>query len=89
MERAVLALERGWDPDRIVGPTMFSEGGWSGEESAHWQSKLDRFEELRANGDGDVRRESIIDAGILMFSDLRDRASAREREERVFGYRPQ
>ena len=83
MERALLALDRGWEPERIVGATMFSESGWSGEESHHWQAAVDAFSELDRRDD--VRRGAIIDAGVNAFSDLSDRAARREREERVFG----
>ena len=83
MERALLALDRGWEPERIVGATMFSESAWSGEESHHWQAAVDAFSELERRDD--VRRGAIIDAGVNAFSDLRDRAAKREREERVFG----
>ena len=83
MERALLALDRGWEPERIVGATMFSESAWSGEESHHWQAAVDAFSELDRRDD--VRRGAIIDAGVNAFSDLRDRAAKREREERVFG----
>ena len=83
MERALLALDRGWEPERIVGATMFSESAWSGEESHHWQASLDAFSELERTDD--VRRGELIDAGVKVFSDLRDRAVEREREKRVFG----
>ena len=83
MERALLALDRGWEPERIVGPTRFSESVWSGEESHHWQATVDAFSELERRDD--VRRGTIIDAGVNAFSDLRDRAAKREREKRVFG----
>src|SRR5205823_5526412 len=44
MERALMALERGWEPARIVAQTMFGGAAWSGEESLHWQEKVDAFE---------------------------------------------
>ena len=83
MERALLALDRGWELEQIVGATMFSESTWSGEESHHWQAAVDTFSKLERRDD--VRRGTIIDAGVNAFSDLRDRAAKREREERVFG----
>ena len=81
MERALLALDRGWEPERIVGYTMFSESGWSGEESRHWQATVDAFLEL--DDGGDERRVTLIAAGVKVFSELHDRAEGREREERV------
>ena len=85
MERALLALDHGWEPKSIVGATMFSESTWSGEESQHWQEAVDVFSKLDRRDD--ERRGEIIDAGVKVFSDLRDRAAEREREERVFGLR--
>ena len=85
MERALLALDHGWEPKSIVGATMFSESTWSGEESHHWQEAVDVFSKLDRRDD--ERRGEIIDAGVKVFSDLRDRAAEREREERVFGLR--
>ena len=83
MERALLALERGWKPESIVDATRFSESVWSGEESHHWQKTAHAFSKL--DNRDDKRRREIIDAGLKGFSYLRDRASEREREERVFG----
>ena len=83
MERALLALGRGWRPEAIVGATMSSVSIWSGEESHHWQKRVDAFSKLDRMDD--ERRGEIIDAGVTFFSDLRDRAAESEREERVFG----
>ena len=83
MERALLAVDRGWEPERIVGATMFSESTWWGEESHHWQAAVDAFSELERRSDD--RRGEIIDAGVRAFGELRDRAAEREHSERVFG----
>ena len=85
MERALLAFDRGWEPASIVGATSFAESTWSGEESHHWQEAVDAFSKLDSRDD--ERRGEIIDLGVKVFSDLRDRAAEREREERVFGLR--
>ena len=87
MDRALLALDRGWDPRHIVGETYFSESGWSGEESKHWQRKVDAFARLRNETAerADPRRERIIAAGIACFERERDAASKREHRERVLG----
>ena len=85
MERALLALDRGWELKSIVGATRFSESTWSGEESDHWQEAVDAFSKLDRRND--ERRGEIIDVGVKVFSDLRDGAAEREREERVFGLR--
>lgn len=87
MDRALMALERGWEPARIVAQTVFGESGWSGEESLHWQGKIDAFASLRPDGKAsDPRRERIIAAGIDYYERLRVRAAEGERRERVFSY---
>lgn len=87
MDRALVALERGWEPAQIVASTMFAERGWSGEESRHWQSKVDAFENLgRGDRPIDVPRERIITAGVEYFEKQRNAAAEGERRERVFGY---
>ena len=83
MDRALLALDRGWEPESIVSATRFSVSVWTGPESQHWQGTVDAFSKLIDTDD--ERRGKIIDAGVAVFSDLRDRAAEREREERVFG----
>ena len=85
MERALLAFDRGWQPERIVGATRFSQSAWSGEESHQWQASVDAFAALERRDD--IRRGTLIDAGVRVFSDLRDRAEDAERDERVFGLR--
>jgi hypothetical protein len=86
MGRALMALERGWEPARIVASTMFAERVWAGEESLHWQGKIDAFENLRRGAQpADARREQIIIAGIEYFDRERGAAAERERRERVFG----
>lgn len=83
MERALIALDLGWEPERIVGATRFAENSWWGEESDHWQAAVDAFSELEFRDDN--RRGEIIHAGLEYFRDLRDRAAEREHQERVFG----
>ena len=84
MERALLAARSaGWEPERVVSYTQFSESIWWGEESHHWQASIDAF--LKLDRGNDERRGTLIDAGVKVFSELRDRADEREREERVFG----
>ena len=83
MERAMLALDRGWEPERIVSATRFAENFWWGEESHHWQAAVDAFSELEFRDDS--RRREIIHAGLEYFGGLRDRAAEREHQGRVFG----
>ncbi len=85
MERALVALDRGWTTESIVAATRFSENTWMGEESHHWNKVVDAYSHLDRRDD--KRRGIIIDAGVKFFSNLRDRAADREREERVFGLR--
>ena len=85
MERALMALDRGWNAESIAAATEFSESTWMGEESQHWNKIVDAYSKLERLGD--ERRSSIIDAGVKFFSNLRDRAADRERKERVFGLR--
>ena len=87
MGQALLALDRGWRPESIVGASMSSKNVWSGEESHHWQKTVDAFSKLDRRDD--ERRGEIVDAGVKFFSELRDRAAEGEREERVFGLRRQ
>ncbi|MGE5595346.1 MAG: hypothetical protein ACM3S1_04850 [Hyphomicrobiales bacterium] len=85
MERALMAIDRGWDPEKIVAYTAFSESVWSGEESAHWQAKVDEFEKLRKDDPPGSPRTRLVDAGVGQFARQRDQAAARERRERIFG----
>ena len=85
MDRALLALDRGMEPGLIVGVTRFSTQAWWGEESLHWQESVDAFSQLERGED--ERRGEIIDAGVKVFGDMRDRAAEREHEEKVFGLR--
>ena len=88
MSRALLALDRGWSPERIAEMARYSDRGWSGPESQHWERKIKAFEDLghrRTGHPDDLRRERIIAAAIALFGPMRDDAKRRERLERVFG----
>ena len=87
MDGALLALDRGWDPEHIVSATQFSELVWSGEASQRWQRKIDAFAGLRRENGApmDVRRERIIQAGVGYFERMRDEAAKSEHRERVYG----
>ncbi len=88
MDRALLALDRGWEPQSIVVQTMFSDTAWTGEQSDVLQGEIDAFASLRRRTvqPDFERRERIIVAGIACFERMRDEAAARERDERVFGW---
>ena len=87
IERALVAMDHRWSAEKVVASSLPSSGTWRGVDSAHWQTKLDGFRNLRALAADthDPRVEGIIDAGIEHFSRLRDAAKAEERQERVFG----
>ena len=72
MERALAALERGWEPKRIVASMTGGTSSWEGEASLHWQSKIDAFANLRHDPPADESRETIIAAGIEFFTKQRD-----------------
>ncbi len=87
MARALMALGQGWEPAQIVANTIFAERVWSGDESRHWQAKIDAFESLReGNQLDDAHRERIVVAGIEYFEKRREAAAEEERRERVFGH---
>ena len=86
MERALAALERGWEPKRIVASMTGGTSSWEGKASLHWQSKIDAFANLRHDPPADESRETIIAAGIEFFTKKRDTAAAGEQQERVFGH---
>ena len=88
MDRALLALDRGWEPQSIVVQTMFSDTARTGEQSDVLQGEIDAFASLRRRTvqPDFERRERIIVAGIARFERMRDEAAARERRERVFGW---
>jgi len=89
MERALLAMDHGWEPERIVDALLLGPiVSWSGEASAHWQRQAEAFKLLRSpeQPDGE-RRARIAEAGLARFGQRRDRARRAERNERVFGLR--
>jgi len=81
--RADVALECGWSPERIVSAVMFSERGWSGDQSAHWQAWHNEFEAFLKGSTGGRRK--VIEAALAQFQIMRDRALEEERREAVTG----
>ena len=85
MESALLALDKGWSPERVAFETSM-DVAFSGEASAYWQKKVDAFESLRVSGPNqEPDRERIVAAGIALYEQKRDADLQRERRERVFG----
>jgi hypothetical protein len=85
LRKARLAVERGWEPKQVVAKTLFAESGWSGEESMHWQTKIEEFEKLSQRYLGDAVASRLASAGIEFFTKQKAQAAERERRERVFG----
>ncbi len=85
MESALLALDKGWSPERVAFETSM-DVAFSGEASANWQNRVDAFESLRVSGPNqEPDRERIVAAGIALYEQKRDEDLQRERRERVFG----
>ena len=87
LERALVAMDHGWNTKEVVASSLPSHGVWWGRDSAQWQKRVDAFEKLRTHASDldDLRVDKVIDAGIEQFSSLRDSALAEERQEHVFG----
>ena len=87
MERALIALDHGWDPGRIVFSTRPGSLSWSGNLSDVWRGRINDFERLRIETDhvDAQRRERIISAGVAYYERLRDEAAAEEHTRRVYG----
>ena len=87
MERALLALAQGWDPDRIVSSLLSFSATWVGSETTVWDRKIKELESLRPVGDASdaERRERIIAAGVNVLEQMRDEAAERKRRRRVYG----
>ena len=88
MDRALLALDYGWSPERIVFQPSMGGVTFSGEASDHWQQRIDAFNALQTKGSHrEADRERIVAAGIELYEARRDEDLRRERQERVFGRR--
>lgn len=80
------ACVAGWDPENIVRAILFHSGiwsGWDGQESDHWQAKLEYFSMLAKNRDLDV--SAVGQAGCELTQDLQEAACSREIAEDVYG----
>lgn len=87
MERALLAVDRGWSPERIASTTLLYRPRDS--HSAYWKAMVRRCEELIPASDSRdaARRKRIAEALVAISEEQRDDARRREREERVHGRR--
>ncbi len=80
------ACVAGWDAEEIVHAILFDSGIWSawdGEESGHWQSKLEYFSKLAKCEDLDI--SAVGRAGYDLTESLRESARRREDDENVYG----
>ena len=87
MERALLALDHGWEPERIAVSTRPLSLSWSGDLSDVWRGKIEDCKRLRVGAGpvADERRERIISAGVAYFERLRDEEATQERRARIYG----
>ena len=87
MERARLAMDRGWSPERIASTTLLYRPRDS--HSAYWKAMVRRCEDLvpAADSRDAARRKRIAEALVAISEEQRDDALRREREERVHGWR--
>ena len=83
--KAEVALNHGWTPEHIVGAVLFSDRGWSGDESAYWQTWLDGFEAYSKSTRGGRLR--VVRTAVAQFRELRDKALEDEHREAVTGIR--
>lgn len=86
MNRALLALDRGWAPEQIVSAAQYSDPVWT-PGGLHWQEKIDALKRLRRppSAPDHTQHERIIAAGIDFFGKLRDAEVAEARRDRVYG----
>ena len=87
MERALVALDRGWGAEEIARATEFSHLVYDAGGGQHWQRKVDEFERLQVEARNlrDSRRELISIAGIAYFERRRDAELQSERRRRILG----
>ena len=85
-KRIKAARVAGWEAEGIVRAILFHSGIWSawdGEESDHWQSKLEYFSKLAKDDDLDV--SAVGRTGCDLTEGLRGSARRRESDEDVYG----
>ncbi len=78
---ARLLVPRGVAPERVAGVAL--SGSWMGEESDHYASLVSYFERLQQDEDESARE--VGTAGVQMFTEARDAAAAREKQQRIRG----
>jgi hypothetical protein len=81
---ASLLVPLGIPPDRIA--SIRFSGFWAGDQSDRHASIVESYQHMLQTAT-DPGVHAVAEAGIAMFSRARDDAAARERIERVRGYR--
>lgn len=87
--RAGLAREAGCPADQIAQRTTSGGFSWSGDESAAWEERIERLEELRDLASPKAREAAIdaIDVCLAEFERRKSLALEEEKRERIFGRR--
>ncbi len=73
-------MARGVPPASLARTAMF--GTWMGEESSRYESLRLAFNGIEATSS---EAAAVRRAGIAIYEDMRDRAQAEERQERIEG----
>jgi len=81
-EKATLALEAGFTPERVARASYSGSREWSGNESDMWQDWADRFRDLSSHVHEGVR--DVARAGIEYAEQRREHALAAERLQAVY-----
>lgn len=84
-EKAKLALEAGFAPERVARASYSGTRQWAGNESDMWRDWADRFRALMSHAHSGVRE--VARAGIEYAEQRRERALATERLQAVYGRR--
>ena len=85
--RAGLAREAGCPAEQIAQWTTSGGFSWSGDESAAWERRIERLEELRDLASPEAREAAIdaIDVCLAEFGRRKFLALEEEKRERIFG----
>jgi hypothetical protein len=82
-DKAMLAMDAGYTPERVSHSVLGRSWGWSGRVSAMWQGWIDKFEKLLAHADPRVRE--VGKTGMEWAAEHRDKELRQERHEDIHG----
>jgi hypothetical protein len=82
-EKALIALEAGYEPEQIAEAAFGESFFWSGDASTLWRTWVDEFESL--NKHDEPRLRSIADAGLRLARERAHSSVAYERKQAVYG----